>query len=93
MVRGAVAGGMQPMDEADLALREERPADAAPVLHSMRGAIGVLGAKKLIRATLDAESAISERRTADLPVLFAEVREVLGATLQAAEDWLEREDR
>ncbi|CAN7642006.1 response regulator [Pseudoduganella sp. LjRoot289] len=93
MVRGAVAGGMQPMDEADLALRDGRPADAAPVLHSMRGAIGVLGAKKLIRATLDAESAISERRTADLPVLFAEVREVLGATLQAAEDWLEREDR
>ena len=93
MVRGAVAGGMRPMDDADLALREARAADAAPILHGLRGAIGVLGAKRLIRATLDAESAISEQRMNDLPALFGEVREVLADTLQAAEDWLEREDR
>eukprot|EP01034_Spumella_vulgaris_P027004 gene27004-33660_t len=93
MVRGALEGGMQPMDEADRALREGRAGDAAQVLHSMRGAIGVLGAKRLIRATLEAESAISQQRTGELPARFAEVRGVLEATLREAADWLERTDR
>ena len=90
MVRGALAGGMQPMDDADRALREGRAGDAARVLHGMRGAIGVLGAKRLTRVTLEAESAISQQRSAELPALFAEVRSVLEATLREASDWLEK---
>jgi len=93
MVRGALAGGMQPMDDADRALREGRATEAAKVLHGLRGAIGVLGAKRLIRATLEAESAISQQRSGELPAHFAEVRGVLEATLREAADWLERTDR
>ena len=92
MVRGAVSSGMKPADDADLALRENRPADAARILHSLRGAIGVLGAKRLIRATLDAEHAITEQRSDTWPAHFAEVRTVLAQTLQQAEEWLEREE-
>jgi HPt (histidine-containing phosphotransfer) domain-containing protein len=92
MVRTALAGGMEPMDQADLALREGRPTDAAKVLHSLRGAIGVLGAKRLIRATLEAESAITEQRSAELHTHLTEVREVLQATLAEADAWLAREE-
>jgi HPt (histidine-containing phosphotransfer) domain-containing protein len=92
MVRGAVGAGMKPADDADQALRENRPADAARILHGLRGAIGVLGAKRLIRATLDAENAITEQRTDEWPAHFAEVRTVLADTLQQAEEWLEREE-
>jgi hypothetical protein len=52
----------------------------------------VLGAKRLIRATLDAENAITEQRRDEWPAHFAEVRTVLADTLQQAEAWLEREE-
>jgi CheY-like chemotaxis protein/HPt (histidine-containing phosphotransfer) domain-containing protein len=93
MVRGALDSGMQPLDEADLALREGRAGEAAQLLHSLRGAVGVLGAKRLVRVTLDAETAIVQQRTEELPAIFAGVRGVLEATLQQAADWLEREDQ
>jgi CheY-like chemotaxis protein len=92
MVRGALSAGMKPADDADQALRENRPADAARILHGLRGAIGVLGAKRLIRATLDAENAIAEQRTDEWPAHFAEVRTVLADTLRQAEAWLELEE-
>ncbi|SFU43905.1 response regulator [Pseudoduganella namucuonensis] len=92
MVRGALAGGMQPANEVDQAVREGRLVDAAKILHGLRGAIGVLGAKRLIRATLSAEEAIAAQRDAELPALVAEVRAVLELTLREATDWLERED-
>ncbi|WP_377702607.1 response regulator [Pseudoduganella sp. UC29_71] len=93
MVRSALEGGMQPMDDANRALREGRASEAAQVLHSLRGAVGVLGAKRLIRATLEAESAISQQRNGELPAIFEQVRGVLEATLREAADWLERTDR
>jgi PAS domain S-box-containing protein len=93
MVRSALEGGMQPMDDADRALREGRASEAAQVLHSLRGAVGVLGAKRLIRATLEAESAISQQRNGELPAIFEQVRGVLEATLREAADWLEQTDR
>ncbi|MES2258949.1 MAG: response regulator [Pseudomonadota bacterium] len=90
MVRSALDSANQ-VDEIDLALREGRVEDAARVLHSLRGAIGVLGAKRLISATLAAETAISEQRLSELPELFAQVRSVLDETLHMARAWLEQE--
>jgi two-component system sensor histidine kinase/response regulator len=92
MVRGAIDVGMQPMDEADQALRESRYHDAARLLHSMRGAVGALGAKRLIGATLDAETAITEGPMDDVPRLFALVRQELQMVLAAGREWLDRED-
>jgi HPt (histidine-containing phosphotransfer) domain-containing protein len=93
MVRSALESGMQPMDEADQALREGRHHDAARALHGMRGAVGSLGAKRLINATLDAEVAITEGPMDDVPRLFAVVRQELEMVLEAARAWLEKEDR
>jgi CheY-like chemotaxis protein len=92
MVRGAIDSGMQPMDEADQALRESRYHDAARILHSLRGAVGALGAKRLINATLDAEAAITEGPMDDVPRLFALVRQELQMVLAAGREWLDRED-
>ncbi|UGQ46428.1 response regulator [Massilia endophytica] len=93
MVRGALESGMQPMDEADQALREGRHHDAARAMHSLRGAVGSLGAKRLISATLDAEAAIAEGPIDDAPRRFALVRQELSMVLDAGRAWLEREDR
>ncbi|MBJ7309602.1 response regulator [Rugamonas sp. CCM 8940] len=93
LVRGALGGGLEPVDQADLALREGRPQDAGRLLHSLRGAVGVLGAKRLIQATLDAESAIHEGRADQLEAQLVNVRRVLEQTLDEARVWLEQEDR
>ncbi len=93
MVRGALEGGMQPMDDADAALREGRPGEAARILHSLRGAVGVLGAKRLVKATLDAESAIRAGNPDTLPGLLATVRWELEQVLAQGKRWLEQEDR
>ncbi len=88
MVQGALEGGMHPADEADRALVEGRPGDAARIFHSLRGAIGVLGAKRLIRATMAAEMAIVERPDTDLAPHFAAVRHELAQVLDAGRAWL-----
>jgi two-component system, sensor histidine kinase and response regulator len=92
MVRGALEGGMQPADAADRALAEGRPDDAAKIFHSLRGAIGVLGAKRLIRATMDAEIAIADLPASELAPYFAAVRRELASVLKAGRDWLEQSE-
>ncbi|NVM76880.1 PAS domain S-box-containing protein [Duganella sp. SG902] len=91
MVRGAVEGGMEPLDQAALALREGRLRDAARAFHSLRGAVGVLGAKRLIQATMAAEEAIHGQREDELQERYREVRAELEQTLTHARAWLERE--
>jgi CheY-like chemotaxis protein/HPt (histidine-containing phosphotransfer) domain-containing protein len=93
MVRGALEGGMQPMDDADAAVRDGRPGEAARILHSLRGAIGVLGAKRLVTATLDAESTIRAGNPDSLPAMLAAVRSELELVLAQGRRWLEQEER
>ena len=88
MVRGAVDGGMAPADEAGQALQEGRLRDAARQFHSLRGAVGVLGARRLIQATIDAEDAIIGEREADIDARYHAVRAELEATLAQASAWL-----
>ncbi len=88
MVQGALEGGMHPADEADRALAERRLDDAARIFHSLRGAIGVLGAKRLIRATMAAEMAVVEHPDTDLAPHFAAVRRELAQVLDAGRAWL-----
>jgi PAS domain S-box-containing protein len=91
MVRGAVDTGMQPADLAGAALREGRLRDAARLFHSLRGAVGVLGARRLIDATIAAEDAINEQREHELEGHYQNVRAELERTLADARAWLERE--
>ena len=91
MVRGAIDSGMEPVEQADQALREGRPRDAARLFHGLRGAVGVLGARRLIQATIDAETAISEARDDELAQHFDAVRAALEQTLAEARAWLDRQ--
>lgn len=92
MVRGALDGGMRPMDDADAALCAGRYGDASRILHSLRGAVGVLGAKRLVKATLDAELAIRAGNHDNLPGMLAAVRAELQQVLAHGRRWLEQED-
>ncbi len=92
MVRGALDTGMAPVDQAGVALQEGRLRDAAGLFHSLRGAVGVLGAKRLIQATIDAENAINEQREHELDQRYRAVKAELEQTLAHARAWLERED-
>ena len=91
MVRGAVDGGMAQVDEAGKALEEGRLRDAARQFHSLRGAVGVLGARRLIQATIDAEDAIIGARDEDIAARYHAVRIELEATLDQARAWLGRQ--
>jgi PAS domain S-box-containing protein len=91
MVRGAIDSGMEPLDQAGLALQEGRLRDAARAFHSLRGAVGVLGAKRLILATMAAEDAINSQREEELDERYRAVRTELEQTLAQARAWLERE--
>jgi PAS domain S-box-containing protein len=91
MVRGALDSGMVPADEAGQALQEGRLVDAAKLFHGLRGAIGVLGAKRLIAATLAAEDAINDQREDELDARYQAVRAELEQALAEARAWLQRE--
>ena len=88
MVRAAIEGGTAPADQAALALSEGRLGDAARVLHGLRGAVGVLGARRLIQATIDAEHAINGQRATEFEALQLAVRHELELTLAQAREWL-----
>ncbi|WP_444846952.1 response regulator [Duganella caerulea] len=88
MVRDVVDTGMQPADQAGQALQEGRLRDAARQFHSLRGAVGVLGAKRLIQATVEAETAINDQRDELLEARYQAVRAELEQTLALARDWL-----
>ncbi|MYM73542.1 hybrid sensor histidine kinase/response regulator, partial [Duganella sp. FT134W] len=91
MVRGALDTGMEPADQAGVALQEGRLRDAAKHFHSLRGAVGILGAKRLIQATIAAEDAIDNQRDDELAERYQQVRAELAHTLAQARAWLERE--
>jgi len=93
MVHGALDAGLEPVEEADRALREGRVADAGKIFHGLRGAVGVLGAKRLVRATLEAEAAIKDGPADALPGRFAAVRRELEQVLDQGRAWLDREER
>jgi two-component system, sensor histidine kinase and response regulator len=90
MVESAMEGGMAPADEADRALAAGDVQAAAHTFHALRGAIGMLGAKRLIRATMDAELAIAELPAAQLAPHFAAVRQELALVLDAGRAWLDQ---
>ncbi|HEX8606785.1 MAG TPA: response regulator [Pseudoduganella sp.] len=91
MVEGALEGGMAPADEADRALAAGNLEAAARAFHALRGAIGVLGAKRLIRATMEAEAAIAELPASRLAPHFTAVRHELALVLEAGRAWLDLE--
>lgn len=90
IVRDACVPAMTPFEEAGVALREDRFADAGKIFHSLRGSIGALGAKRLVTASLKLEQAIAAHDNAAIPPLFAALESEYQLVLRDADDWLRR---
>ena len=90
IVRDACAPGMAPLQQAATQLREQNYTEAGRTLHSLRGSIGTLGAKRLVTSSLQVEQAIAERSLDRIPVLFTELESEYRLVLQSADAWLQR---
>ena len=90
MVEDALNKGLTPLRNAEEALQAGRHSDVARILHSLRGSVGTLGTKRLIRTSLATEQAIDEGRHAEVPALLAQTVLELEQVLLAAADWLSR---
>ncbi len=90
IVRDACAPGLAPIQQAGAALREERLPEAGKLLHSLRGSIGTLGAKRLVASSLKVEQAIAERQLDHIPGLFAALEAEYVLVLRSANEWLQR---
>ena len=90
MVEDALNKGMTPLQNAGEALQAGRHGDVARILHSLRGSVGTLGTKRLIRSSLATEQAIDEGRHDEVPALLAHTMQELEQVLLAAADWLSR---
>ncbi|MDC8757886.1 response regulator [Janthinobacterium fluminis] len=89
MVGETLGNGMAPLQGAEAAVREGRHDDAGRMLHSMRGAVGTLGTKRLVVASLNVERAIAERRDAEIAALFAHASAEMELVLAHARVWLD----
>ena len=89
IVRDACAPGMAPIQQAGLAMREQRLVEAGKILHGLRGSIGTLGAKRLVNASLALEQALTAGQPeAQLSGLFAALENEYSLVMQQAEAWL-----
>lgn len=88
IVADACAPAMEPLLLAGAAIREGRLTEAGKTLHSLRGAIGTLGAKRLVSASLALEQALLGQQQEQIPTLFANLEAEYRLVLQAAQNWL-----
>lgn len=88
IVRDALAPGREPLRLARAALREGRYADAARLLHGMRGSVGNLGSRRFCTAVYALEVAIGEQQYGQLPALLDRVDSEFGLVLAQADAWL-----
>jgi len=90
MVEDALNKGMTPLRTADEALQAGRHSEVARILHGLRGSVGTLGTRRLVRASFATEQAIDEGRHAEVAALLAQTAQELEQVLLAAADWLSR---
>jgi PAS domain S-box-containing protein len=65
------------------------PAEAAKELHGLRGTVGIVGARRFIRVSLQLEAMLREGAgAADTEAQFAQLESCLRETEQAAQAWL-----
>jgi HPt (histidine-containing phosphotransfer) domain-containing protein len=88
IVGDACADGDAPLRAAAAALAERNYAAAGKVLHSLRGSLGSLGAKRFVVSALALEQALAEGRLDELDRLYGEVSAEYHLLLGAAAGWL-----
>ena len=90
MVEDALNKDMTPIRDAEAALQAGRHSDVGRILHSLRGSVGTLGTKRLIRTAFATEEAIDAGRLEEVPALLAATEHELQQALAAAREWLAR---
>ncbi|MDR3480131.1 MAG: CHASE domain-containing protein [Burkholderiaceae bacterium] len=90
LLRRIVDRGAAPIDATRRAWREGRTAEAARILHSLRGEVGTLGAERFAQATRDAERAIANNDAQHIESLLDAAERELEVALSATRDWLDR---
>ena len=88
LISNLVASSEKSIEKVRDALQEGRYTDMASLLHTMRGSIGTLGAKRFAEAARELELAIPNKDLAEIEVLFKTVEDELAETLSAARIWL-----
>lgn len=92
IVRDACAPGMEPIQQAALALEQQRLSDAGRIFHGLRGSVGTLGAKRMVQASLQLEQAIAAQQTPQIPSLFAALLQEYTLVMEHAAAWLLQHD-
>lgn len=90
IVRDACAPGLEPIQQAGLALEQDRLHDAGRIFHGVRGSVGTLGAKRMVNASLALEHAIAQQATEQIPALFANMMQEYTLVMEYAAAWLLR---
>lgn len=88
IVGDACADGEAPLRRAAAALAEQRYAAAGKILHSLRGSLGSLGAKRFVVSALALEQALAEGRLDEIERLYGDVSGEYRLLLGAAAAWL-----
>ncbi len=88
LVRSIVEKGSADIVDARQAWDEGRNKDAARIFHTMRGAIGSLGAQRLVQVALDLEQAIVKNEPELVVSLFGSAERELQLSLAAAGRWI-----
>jgi len=88
LIRNLVNSSVASMEKVELALQEKRYEDMARLLHTMRGSIGTLGAKRFADASRVLENNIADNNLDGVDQLCKSLAEELAATIAAANIWL-----
>ncbi|MFZ6644945.1 PAS domain S-box protein [Undibacterium sp. TJN25] len=91
LVRKVVENGTTPVTEARQAWQEGRADDAARMLHTLRGMMGTLGAKRFANAALELEKTLPHEAAEKLATMFGRVEQELDAAIEKARVWVEEQ--
>ncbi|WP_028105170.1 Hpt domain-containing protein [Pseudoduganella violaceinigra] len=90
IVRDGIGPGVEPLNMAGEAIRDAKFMEARRILHTLRGSIGNLGAKRFVAASLALELALQEGRIVEIPRLFTAVEGELKLVHDHAGAWLDQ---
>ncbi|RYY76404.1 MAG: PAS domain-containing hybrid sensor histidine kinase/response regulator [Gammaproteobacteria bacterium] len=88
LIRNLIDSSAASMEKVNLAFDKKQYEEAAHLLHTMRGSIGVLGAKRFVEASRELELAIRNHNVDMIDSLHLTVKEEIAATIAAARVWL-----
>jgi len=88
LIRNFVETTEQKIEEVREAKLQGQYQHMASLLHSLRGSVGMLGAKHFVEASRDLELILASSDFEEIDILFKKVEQELAATMAMAKAWL-----